>query len=108
LINKSFKNHWTERPFAPPAWVVVQGDYLLRFVGEIEPGLYHEYPDGTEPHLELYHYIDDPAETRNLVHEKPELVEALKAEYLKRTENFKPPVTWNRSKWEEIAGRALE
>jgi uncharacterized sulfatase len=108
LINKSFKNHWTERPFAPPAWVIVQGDYLLRFVGEIEPGLYHEYPDGALPRLELYNYINDPAETENLAREKPDLVEALKAEYLKRTEEFKPPVNWKYSKWEQIAGRALE
>lgn len=108
LINRSYKNHWTERPFAPPAWVVVQGDYLLRFIGRIEPQLYYEYPDGAEPHMELYDYIVDPAETENLVNERPELVEALKDAYLKRTEGFKPPVDWKYSKWEQIAGRALE
>jgi uncharacterized sulfatase len=108
LINKSYKNHWTERPFAPPAWVVLEGDYLLRFIGEIEPQLYHEYPDGAQPRFELYNYIDDPAETTNLVDEKPELVEALKADYLKRTESFQPPVNWKYSKWEQIAGRALD
>ena len=108
LINKSFRNHWTERPFAPPAWVIVQGDYLLRYVGEIEPQLYHEYPDGAKPHFELYNYIEDPGETKNLVGEKPELVETLKTEYLERTERFQPPVNWKYGKWEQIAGRALE
>jgi len=50
----------------------------------------------------------DPAETIDLVNEKPELVKALEAEYLKRTEKFKPPVNWKYGKWEQIAGRALE
>ena len=45
-IEKTTKDHITERPFAPPAWVLIEQDYLLRFTGTLPPGIYHEHMQG--------------------------------------------------------------
>ena len=108
LINTSFKNHYTELPFAPGGWAVVKGNYVLRFTGSFGPQVYHEAPAGSGPRVALYNYVDDPAETKDLKDQMPELAETLRAEYLKQTPGYKPPVTWDREKWKEIAGEAAK
>ena len=107
-INRSFRNRGSEREFAPPSWVVVTDRYLLRYRGEIEPRLYHEYPEGTGPVYELYNYIQDPSESHNLAGQYQELVDSLMVYYMQWTEFFSPPVIWKKEKWQEIAGRALK
>ena len=102
LLNTSFKTHGTERNYAPPAWVVVKDPYLLRYVGTIEPDVYHELPQGGPPVYELYNYKIDPAEKMNLAEAMPEKVKELSAIYFHESTNFPPPVVWKRSKWEEI------
>ena len=81
LVNKTTKNHSSERYFAPPAWVVTDNMYLLRYVGKIEPDYYKEFPNGHKPVYELYNIEKDPSETRNLASEFPEIVEKLKKIY---------------------------
>lgn len=105
LINTSFKYHGTEGPYAPGAWAVLKGDYLLRFVGSVEPGVYHESPDGADSTLKLYNVSNDPAETRELAAEYPERVNELKSLFLEYSENFQPPHRWSEEKWSEISGR---
>lgn len=102
LLGTSYKTHSTEREYAPPAWVVVKDQYLLRFVGEIEPNVYEEEPDGGPSRLKLFNYKEDPAETNNLAEEMPQKVEELSRIYFEEATNFLPPVKWKKEKWEEI------
>lgn len=108
LLNTSYKTHGTERNHAPPAWVVVRKPYLLRYVGTIEPEVYHEEPLGSPPVYELFNYLDDPAETRNLAEEMPEKVAELRAIYGEEADTFQPPFAWDRRKWEEIRGENFD
>ncbi|VGO19963.1 sulfatase family protein [Pontiella sulfatireligans] len=102
MINKSFKTKNDERNKAPGGWAIAKGDYVLRFTGTIEPDLYVEAPEGAAPKIELYNVKQDPAETSDLADQMPELVEAMKTEYLKRTPDFTPPVRWSKEKWQEL------
>ncbi|MEX0322093.1 MAG: sulfatase [Puniceicoccaceae bacterium] len=108
LINTSYKYHGTEWPFAPSAWAVLKGDFLLRFVGSVEPGVYHESPDGAAASLKLYNISDDPAETRELADKYPEKVQDMKALYLEYSECLQPPRRWSVEKWQELAGDVAE
>ena len=102
LVNKTTKNHRTERIFAPPAWVVTDDKYLLRFVGEIEPNYYKDFLNGHKPVYELYDYKNDPSETRNLASEFPDIVDKMKQIYQKESKDFLPPHHWKLDKWNEI------
>ena len=108
LVEKSTKDHHTERPYAPAAWVVCQGDYLLRFTGNISPGIYYEQMDGGDPSFQLYHIGDDPAETYNLKDEIPEKVQEMKNLFFEEFVQWPPPTTWDRQKWEELAASKLK
>ncbi|MRI00108.1 sulfatase-like hydrolase/transferase [Kriegella sp. EG-1] len=101
-INKSTKDHSDEAQFAPPAWAIIKDNYLLRFTGTLENGIYKDFMDGREPVIELYDLKNDPKERNDLVALMPDLVEEMQAVYFKETTDFKPPTTWNRSKWEEL------
>jgi len=102
LITRSTKNHNTERPFAPPAWVVIKDNFLLRFTGILEPGIYYDYLDGREPAIELYNIKKDPAELLNLAPSMPEKVKELSTIYFEESKDFPPPVAWDKNKWEEL------
>ena len=91
-INRSFLDRSVERRHAPPCWVVITDSFLLRYVGAIEPNLYHECPGGT-----------DPSETHNLIETEPDMANCLGDTYKQWAKTFTPPVRWSREKWEEIA-----
>ena len=102
LLETSFKTHGTEREFAPPAWVVVKDTYLLRFTGTVEPNVYKEQPDGGSPAISLFNCKEDPGETSDLSSIRHDVVEELSKIYFDESNNFLPPVKWDRNKWEEI------
>ena len=102
LLNKSFKTHGSERNFAPPAWVVIKDDYMLRFTGKIEPDLNKEMPEGAPPKLQLFNIENDKAEIIDISSEFPSKVDELIDIYRKESSDFKPPVVWKKSKWEEL------
>ena len=102
LLKTSYKTHVTEREFAPPAWVVIKPPHLLRYVGITESNVYHEQPAGSPARFELYNYIKDPPENRNLIGSLPGKVEELTAIYKKEAMDFPSPILWNKKKWEEI------
>ena len=102
LITKTTKTHGTESNYAPPAWVVVRGDYLLRFTGLLEKGIYKEHLGGRGPVLELFNIKNDPAELYDLSKQLPDLVNEMAALYFKESHSFKPPIEWKKSKWEEM------
>lgn len=91
-----------ERNKAPGGWAITKGDYVLRFTGTVEPGIYRDLPDGAPAKLELFNCKTDPAETQDLKDRIPELAEAMKTEYLKRAKKFPPPVVWNKEKYLEL------
>ncbi|MCG8309044.1 MAG: sulfatase-like hydrolase/transferase [Cytophagales bacterium] len=102
LLNKSSKSRGAERNFAPPAWVVIKGDYMLRFTGTIEPDLYTDVPGGTLPELRLFRIGSDPAELIDISSEFPSKVDELINIFKRESNDFKPPVVWEKSKWEEL------
>ena len=102
LLNKSFKSHGSERNFAPPAWVVIKNDYMLRFTGKIEPNLYRENPNGKSAVLELFDIENDIRENVDVSSEFPQKVDELRKIYREESVSFAPPYIWDRSKWEEL------
>jgi uncharacterized sulfatase len=102
LINKSTKDHSDEVDFAPPAWVVVKDDYLLRYTGVMEKGIYTDYMDGREPIVELFNIKNDPAERINLANRFPELIKEMSNLYFEESKDFPPPNDWKKSKWKEL------
>lgn len=102
LINRSFEDHGSEREFAPPAWVVVKDEHLLRFTGRIEPDLYTDVPEGAPPGLELFNTMADAGETEDISAEFQGIVDELLKIYKKESEDFEIPVIWERSKYEEL------
>lgn len=102
LVTKSTKNHDTERSYAPPAWVIIQGDYLLRYTGTLDPGIYYDFMEGREPIIELFNIKKDPAELINLAGQMPGKIQKLSEIYFEETADFPSPVDWDKSKWEEL------
>lgn len=101
-IMKTTKSHADEDDFAPPAWLVVEGDYLLRFVGKREPGVYLDYMNGNDATYQLYNIKSDPAEKINLAHKLPEKVNELAKLYFSEAKDFPPPARWKKEKCEEL------
>ncbi len=102
LVKKTNKTHTTVGKFNPPAWVVIQGDYLLRFTGKLVPGIFLEHFEGRGAIIELYNIKLDPAERNNLAEKYPEKVKALSAYYFSESTSFLPPVGWDKNKWQEL------
>jgi uncharacterized sulfatase len=102
LINKSFKTHGSERNYAPAAWVVIKDDHMLRFTGSIEPNLNRETPAGAPAKLELFNIKADVTEQVDISSEFPGKVDELLNIFRNESVEFKPPVSWKLSKWEEL------
>ena len=101
-ITKTTKNHGNEAQFAPPAWAIVKDNYLLRFTGTLENGVYNDHIDGREPILELFDLHNDPKEKNDIAAMMPEMVYEMQETYFKKSGDFKPPTRWDRKKWEEL------
>jgi uncharacterized sulfatase len=104
LITKTTKHHGNERPFAPPAWVIIKNDYLLRFIGTYQPGLLTDYMEGKDPVVELYNIKNDPAELNNIAKDKPETVHEMAKIYFGESKDFPSPISWKKEKWQELVG----
>jgi uncharacterized sulfatase len=102
LIKRTIKDHVNEREYAPAAWVVVKGNYLLRFTCSIEAGVYLDHIRGREPIFELYNILTDPAETINLADTMPGVVQELAEIFKDESVDFLQPVSWDKNKWEEM------
>ena len=91
-----------EKKSAPGAWLIVKDHFLLRFVGEIEPNLYINYPNGEVAKFQLYDIAKDAGEKNNLLTKMPEKVKELKELYKKESVHMKTPLVWNYKRWLEI------
>jgi uncharacterized sulfatase len=101
-IHKSPLTKNQERNKAPGGWAIVKGDYVLRYLGTVEDGLYSDVPGGSGPTLKLFNIAADPEETNDIASQMPELVETMKAAYTKRAANFIEPIIWNKEKYNEL------
>ena len=102
LIKKTTKTHDSERRYSPPAWAVVKGNFLLRFTGKLEPGIYIDFLNGRGPVIELFDIKNDPAENVNLAEKLPEKVKEMAKIYFSESAAFPPPIIWPKQKWEEL------
>jgi len=102
LVKKTNKTHTTAGKYGPPAWVVIQGDYLLRFTGELVPGIYLEHMSGRDPIVELYNIKLDPAERNNLADKFPEKTREMSEYFFRESADFLPPVNWDQEKWKAL------
>lgn len=102
LIQNTTKPHKDEDKFAPPAWAIVEGDYLLRFTGKREPGVYLDFMQGREAVVELFNIKNDPAELNNLAIKMPEKINSLAKLYFSKSKDFIEPVSWKESKWKAL------
>ena len=90
------------REMAPFAYVVIKDDYALRYIGETREKLYKDIPNGLPAHYEMYDIKNDPGERRNLLEEKPEVVQELRSIRENEAVNYPPPVKIGKDKWEEL------
>ena len=102
LVQKTNKTHGTAGAYGPAAWVVIQGDFILRFEGTIVPEIYYEYWDGRGAVLELYNIKKDPAERINIADQFPEKVREMAEIYFAESTDFTAPVRWNQEKYQEL------
>ena len=91
-----------ERDRWPGGWAVVQGDYILRYEGTLDPGLEQAWPDGREAFLSLYNLNDDPLEQNDLLQERPEVAERMKAGYMEFAETLPAPYRFRYEAWSEL------
>lgn len=103
-VMKTNKTHANEDRFSPPAWVVVKGNYLLRFTGSRIPGIYEDYWNGSEYEIELFNINKDPKELNNIASQHPKVVKELKKVFQSNLDKLSPPARWSQSKWEELKG----
>jgi uncharacterized sulfatase len=91
-----------ERDRFPGAWVIVAGDWLLRYVGTLDAGLMQDYPDGQAPFFGLYNIAADPLELNDLYEQEPDIATRLKAAYGDHARTLPPPHAWDRRRWAEL------
>jgi uncharacterized sulfatase len=101
------ENAQRRREESPGAWVITDGEYMLRFTGTVVPGLFRDLEAGAAPKLELFDLREDPQEKRDLSAQLPAVVERLKKRYEAEAKSFPPPPVWRQDRWAELApGRA--
>ncbi|MEN8735087.1 MAG: sulfatase-like hydrolase/transferase, partial [Lentimonas sp.] len=84
------------------AWAIVEGDYILRYVGTLKPDLEQAYPEGRAAYFSLYNIKRDLLEQDDLYTQQPEVAERMKANYNQYAETLPPPHGWARERWEEL------
>lgn len=90
------------RDLFPGAWAVVEGDWLLRFVGTLAPGLLDTCPGGQSAHFELFNTRADPLEQHDLYATHPDVAARLTAAYREFAATLPPPPVWDRRHWDEL------
>ena len=98
----SFFTHNVSREKAPSGYVVIDDQYILRYVSETIPDLYKDAVKGIPAHYELYDYVADPGERNNLVEQHPEKVQQLKDIWKRESIAYPKPVEWGVDKWEAM------
>jgi uncharacterized sulfatase len=95
-------NAQERRDWFPGAWAIVEGDWILRYVGTLDPGLIKACPGGQAAHLALHNLRADPLEQYDLCATQPEVAARLKADYDRMAATLPPPHAWDRNRWQEL------
>lgn len=98
----SFFKHNESREKAPSGFIVMDDQYILRYVSETIPNLYRDAVDGLPKQYLLFDYVNDPLEENNLFAEKPEKAAELIAVWERESADFPEPLAWDVEKWEAI------
>ncbi len=99
---KTLVNAQQERDRWPGGWAIVEGDYILRFIGTLDPGLEQAYPEGRAAFYSLHNMKDDPLEQHDLMKTKPEVAERMKTKYLKFADTLPAPYNFRYDSWAEL------
>ncbi len=91
-----------ERDRWPGGWAIAEGEYLLRYEGSLAPGLERDWPEGRPAFLSLHNIKDDPLERHDLMKERPEVAERMKAEYMKTAASLPAPYRFRYEAWAEL------
>lgn len=91
-----------ERDRWPGGWAIVEGDYILRYLGTLDPGLEKASPEGRSAYYSLHSMKADPLEQNNLMKAKPEVAERMKAGYMKYADTLPAPYRFRYEAWSEL------
>lgn len=83
-------------------WSIVEGDYILRYIGTLDPGLEQAHPEGRDAYFSLHNMKDDPLEQHDLMKAKPEVAERMKANYFKIADTLPAPYRFRYDAWAEL------
>lgn len=95
-------NAKARRDESPGAWAMVEGDYILRFIGTLDAGLDRTNPEGRPAFVSLHNLRDDPLEQVDLAGLEPQRLEQMKRKYFAFARQLPPPHQWDRKRWEEL------
>jgi uncharacterized sulfatase len=99
---KAIGNAQERRDLWHGAWAIVEGDYILRYIGTLDPGLEQEYPEGRAAYYSLHNMKDDPLEQNDLMKVKPEVADRMKAEYYDFADTLPAPYRFRYEAWAEL------
>ena len=91
-----------ERDRWPGGWAIVEGDYVLRYIGTLAPGLEKKYPEGRAAYFRLHNMKDDPLEQNDLMESCPELAARMKTSYMKIADTLPAPYNFRYDAWAEL------
>jgi uncharacterized sulfatase len=91
-----------ERDRWPGGWAIVEGDYILRYIGTLDPGLEQDYPEGRAAYFTLHNMKEDPLEQSDLMKTMPEVAERMEADYLKIADTLPAPYNFRYEAWAEL------
>jgi len=101
MIKKTNRTHYTAGGTSMASWVVIRGNYLLRFTGTMVHGVYLDYLEGREPLLELFNVAEDPGEKINIADQYPGIVAEMAEIFFEESVDFLPPPGGETNTWEE-------
>lgn len=83
-------------------WATVEGDYILRYIGTLDPGLEQDYPAGRPAYYALFNMKTDPREQHDLMNTKPEVAARMKAHYMETATTLPAPYRFRYDAWAEL------
>lgn len=99
-------NAQARRDESPGGWAVVQGDWIMRYIGSLDAGLMKSEPEGKNAFYSLHRLVEDPLEVDNRVKEHPEISAKLIEKFSNYAKELPPPHRWDRKRWQELVNGA--
>lgn len=99
---KTIGNAQERRDLWHGGWALVDGDYILRYVGTLDPGLEQDFPDGRAAFFSLYNLKNDPLEQNDLYAARPETAARMKTAYMTVADTLPAPYRFRYEAWAEL------